>query len=64
MSNQQYYSVKPGEVILHSNEPSAVEYRKELMGHLNEYPEGKDKKDLKRRLRSYTELDSDFFLFT
>jgi len=54
-SNERYYSVKPGEVILHSNEPFAVEYRKELMSYLNEYPKGKDRSDLKRRLRSYME---------
>lgn len=55
MTNERLYSIKPGEFILHSKEPIAVEYRKELGSYLYEYPPGKDKKDLKRRLRSYTE---------
>lgn len=55
MTYERYYSVKPGEVILNSNESFAVKYRTELMSYLNEYPKGKDKNDLKRRLWSYTE---------
>ena len=55
MTNERFYSLKPGEVILHSKEPIAVEYRRELRSYLNEYPSGKDRKDLKGRLRSYTE---------
>lgn len=55
MRSGRYYSVKPGEVILNSKEPFAVEYRRELKSYLDEYPKGRDKNDLKRRLRSYTE---------
>lgn len=55
MNNERYYSVEPGEVILHSKEPIAVEYRREPSGYLSKYPRGKDKNDLKQRLRSYTE---------
>lgn len=55
MNNERYYSVKPGQVILHSKEPIWVEYRRELSGYLSKYPRGKDKNNLKQRLRSYTE---------
>jgi len=55
MLNKRYHSIKPGEFILDSDEPVAVEYRKELMEYLKDYPPGPDKNDLKRRLRSYTE---------
>jgi hypothetical protein len=55
MSNERYYSVKPGEVILHSKKPFAVEYRKDLRVYLDQFPRGKDRNDLKRRLHSYTE---------
>jgi hypothetical protein len=55
MNNERYYSVKPGEVILHGKEPIAVKYRRELRDYLSKYPRGKDKNDLKQRLRSYTE---------
>lgn len=52
---RRYYSVRPGEVILNSDEPLAVEYRKELKRCLDKYPKGKDKRDLEGRLKSYTE---------
>jgi hypothetical protein len=55
MNNERYHSVKPGEVILHSKDPIAVEYRRELTDYLSMYPRGKDRNDLKQRLRSYTE---------
>ena len=55
MNNERYYSVKPGEVILHGKEPIEVKYRRELADYLSKYPRGKDKNDLKQRLRSYTE---------
>ena len=55
MLNRRYHSIRPGEFILDSDEPVAVEYRKELQRYLGDYPRGQDKNDLKRRLRSYTE---------
>jgi len=55
MTENRYYSVKPGEVILHSQKKFAIEYRNELRDYLRQFPRGKDRNDLKRRLRSYTE---------
>ncbi len=55
MTEKRYYSVKPGEVILHSQKKFAIEYRNELRDYLKQFPRGKDRNDLKRRLRSYTE---------
>ena len=55
MTENRYYSVKPGEVILHSRKKFAVQYRNELRDYLKQFPRGKDRSDLKRLLRSYTE---------
>ena len=55
MIENRYYSVRPGEVILHSKKKIAVQYRKELRDYLEQFPRGKDRNDIKRRLRSYTE---------